>query len=107
MDWSGLADSTGFLFINLPEIIFPSYVWVVVCLFGFMLTTYSKAAAKEKNLVKNEIHGGVLERPERVLILSIATICGEFNPGMLTWVLIVLGILTNLTVLQRIVKALD
>ena len=96
----------GFLFLDLPEILFPSSFWVFFCLFGVMLTTYSKAAAKEKDLIENEIRGGFLERPERVLILSTATVFGEMSLQILTWTLIFLGILSNITALQRIFKTL-
>ena len=41
----------GFLFLPLPYVLFPSKIWVFLAFFGSLMTTYSKAAAKEKELV--------------------------------------------------------
>jgi len=54
----------GMLFLPLPKILFPSFCWVFLILFGSILTTYAKAAAKEKDLVAQEIKG-VFYREEK------------------------------------------
>lgn len=96
----------GLLFIELPVIGPPGYVWIFLCGFGFLMTSYSKAAASEKRVVKKELKGGILERPERILVLSLGIILGEINRWILVWVLIFLGFLTNFTAFQRIIRAL-
>ena len=73
-----------------------------VYLFGSMTITYAKAAAKEKELTKKEISGGLLERPERMILLFIGIVSAYFSPLYLTYVLVLLAVLVNITALQRI-----
>ena len=90
------------LFISLPFFLVQSYVWIVLIVFGAMMTTYVKAAAKEKELVDKEIKGGILERAERVFVLFIGIALAHFNPLYLVYVLALLAVLTNITAFQRI-----
>ena len=90
------------LFISLPFFLVQSYVWIVLIVFGAMMTTYVKAAAKEKELVDKEIKGGILERAERVFVLFIGIALAYFNPLYLVYVLALLAVLTNITAFQRI-----
>jgi len=98
----------GMLFLPLPEIFLPSQVWIFLVLFGSILTTYAKAAAKEKDLVNQELKGGLLSRGERIILLLISLILGIINPGyvLMTYVLILIAVLTNLTAIQRIYSAI-
>ena len=66
------------------------------------MTTYSKAAAKEKELSKAELPGGILERPERMILLFLGIILAIFSTQYLTYMIIVLAVLANITALQRI-----
>jgi phosphatidylglycerophosphate synthase len=95
----------GLLFSALPTFYLPSEFWLSLLLFGSMMTTYAKSAAKEKELSENEIKGGLLERGERLIGLFIGLLLGSFNKIYLTYVIILLAILTNFTALQRIVIA--
>ena len=92
----------GFLFLPLPEVIFPAYIWVFLCLFGSLMTTYSKAAAKEKEILQEELKKGLLERPERMILIFLAMILGIFNFFSVVYILIIFSILSNFTAFQRI-----
>ncbi|MFH0836677.1 MAG: CDP-alcohol phosphatidyltransferase family protein, partial [Candidatus Aenigmatarchaeota archaeon] len=94
------------LFISLPIFLVQSHVWIVLIVFGALMTTYVKAAAKEKDLVNKEIKGGILERAERIFVLFIGIALAYFNPLYLVYVLVLLAVLTNLTTLQRIYIAI-
>lgn len=70
---------------------------VILCmgtLLGSFLISYSRARAEG---IGEECKYGVMERPERLILLSIGTISGFIIPTL--WVLVVL---TNFTVMQRI-----
>ncbi|MBL7160548.1 MAG: CDP-alcohol phosphatidyltransferase family protein [Candidatus Aenigmarchaeota archaeon] len=100
----------GLLFASLPALglagfSLPAAAWIVLYLFGAMMTTYSKAAAKEKGLIGVELKGGLLERAERLIILFIGILLGAVNPLYLSMVIALLAVLTNVSALQRIRKA--
>ena len=95
----------GLLFAGLPDLWLPISAWLFLYFFGGMMTTYAKAAAKEKELVEEELKGGLLERAERLIILFIGILLAYFDPFYLTYVIVVLAILTNITAIQRIYKA--
>ncbi len=94
----------GLLFVGLPEFYIPAYAWIFLYLFGGMMTTYAKAAAKEKEIIPEgkELKGGILERSERLIILFVGIIAAAFNPVYLTYVIVLLAVLTNISALQRI-----
>ncbi len=96
----------GLLFISLPSFLLPIPFWLFLYLFGSMMTTYGKAAAKEKELVKTELKGGLMERAERMIVLVIGIVLASFGTIYLTYVIIILAILSNLTALHRIFIAL-
>jgi len=98
---------TGLLFVNLPDFYLPSEVWIFLFLLGSMMTTYAKAAAKEKELSDKEITGGLLERGERLIILFAGILLAHFRLSYLTYIIVALAILTNITALQRIKIAVD
>jgi phosphatidylglycerophosphate synthase len=92
--------AVALLLVALPYFLLPHYFWVGLYLFGSMMTTYVKAAAKEK--LNKEVKGGLLERPERLLILFAGILAAIFSPLYLTYVIVFLAVVTNLTALQRI-----
>lgn len=97
----------GLLFVSLPTVIFPSYIWIFLALFGSMLTTYTKAAAKEKGLVKQELKGGLMSRGERIILIFLIFILLIFSQQYLaTIIIIIFAILSNLTALQRFFSAI-
>jgi archaetidylinositol phosphate synthase len=96
----------GMLFLPLPKIFIPAYAWIFLILFGSIMTTYSKAAAKEKDLVNQELKGGILSRGERIILLLISLVLAIFNYYWTTYLLILMAILTNITAFQRIFSAI-
>jgi len=99
----------GLLFAGLPDLPIPGLwvntpitAWLFVYFFGAMMTTYVKAAAKEKELTEKELRGGFLERAERLLILFIGILVASLDTFYLTYTIVVLAVLSNVTVLQRI-----
>ncbi|MGC9310252.1 MAG: CDP-alcohol phosphatidyltransferase family protein [Candidatus Aenigmatarchaeota archaeon] len=93
-----------FLFLALPKIIFAPEVWVSLCIFGSLMTTYSKAAFTEKT--GRQFSGGFLERAERMLLIILGVILLPVSPAYLAYILIILAILTNISALHRIILAL-
>jgi len=94
------------LFVALPDPNFfiPITAWIFLYIFGAMMTTYAKAAAKEKEIVKEgqELKGGILERAERLIILFAGILLASVNVGYLSIAVIVLAVLANISALQRI-----
>lgn len=96
----------GFLFLPLPTIFLPSYVWIFLSLLGSLTTTYAKAAAIEKGLTNKEFKGGLLTRGERIILISIAFIFLIFSQYYYaTIVIIVFALLSIFTSFQRFFSA--
>lgn len=96
----------GFLFLPLPSFIFSAKIWVFLALFGSLVTTYSKAAAKEKELIAEEFKKGLLGRPERMILISLAMVLGIFNFSWIIYPIIILAIFSNISAFQRIYLSL-
>jgi len=97
----------GFLFLPLKEFFFlPAGIWIFLALFGSFLTTYSKAAAKEKGLIEIEMKKGLLGRAERIILITLAMLLGIFNLSLIVYPIVILAVLSNLTAFQRIYLAL-
>jgi phosphatidylglycerophosphate synthase len=92
----------GFLFLPLPKIIISVQFWIFLCLFGSLMTTYSKSAAKEKEILKEELKKGLFERPERMILIFLSMIFAIFKPFFSVYTLILFAILANFTAFQRI-----
>jgi len=92
----------GFLFLPLPEVLLPSYVWVFLALVGSLMTSYSKAAAKEKELIKEELKGGLFERGERFFLIVLTLVIASIELRFSIYSLIVLAIFSNISALQRV-----
>ncbi|MBU0898197.1 MAG: CDP-alcohol phosphatidyltransferase family protein [Nanoarchaeota archaeon] len=99
----------GLLFASLPafaipmtNIIVPVSALIFLYFFGGLMTTYVKAAAKEKGLVEKELKGGLLERAERLMLLFVGILLAIYDPMLLTYMLVLLAVLTNITAFQRI-----
>jgi len=72
--WDTIADRCveamllfGLLFCQLPDFYLPAAGWIFLALFGSTMTTYAKAAAKEKGLCDTELKGGLMSRGERLV----------------------------------------
>jgi phosphatidylglycerophosphate synthase len=96
----------GLLFLPLPKFIIEAKYWIFLAFFGSLMTTYAKAAAKEKELVAQELKKGFFGRGERMILLSITFFLGIFNQNLMIYPISLLAIFSNLTALQRIILAL-
>ncbi len=98
----------GLLFLPLPTIYFPAYAWIFLAVFGSIVTTYAKAAAKEKELVNQELKGGILSRGERLILVFLALILGLIYPDFIytTYIIILIAVLGNITAIQRVYSAI-
>jgi len=99
----------GMFFLVLPEVFIPGQAWVYLAIFGSVVTTYAKAAAKEKDLVNQELKGGLLSRGERLILIFIALVLGIIYPDYLymTYVVAIIAILANFTAIQRVHSAIS
>lgn len=100
----------GLLFLPLPTIFgAPGYVWIYLTMFGSVVTTYAKAAAKEKDLVNQELKGGLLSRAERLILIFLVLILLALYPNYYyaTAILFLIAILANFTAIQRIYSAIN
>lgn len=80
----------------------PWMVYVVAAaLAGSLLVSYTRARAEGLGI---DCRVGLMQRAERILLLGIATLFfGSWKDGVvLTWVMIVMAVTTNLTALYRI-----
>ena len=96
----------GFLFLPLSDFFLPAKIWIFLAFFGSLMTTYAKAAAKEKELTDQELKKGLLGRPERVILIIAAMFLGILNLPWTIYPIIILAIFSNITALQRILLAL-
>jgi phosphatidylglycerophosphate synthase len=109
--WDTIADRYveaillfGLLFTGIPDFYLPSFAWIFLALFGSTMTTYAKAAAKEKGL--SEVKGGLMSRAEREFLLAVIIVTLNYTKISAIELLALLAILSNLTAGQRILKAL-
>ena len=96
----------GFLFLPLADFLLPAKIWIFLAFFGSLMTTYSKAAAKEKELTQKELKKGLLGRAERIILIILAIFLGIFNLSWMLYPIIFLAVFSNLTALQRIYLSL-
>ncbi len=96
---------TGLFFASLPYLWPGAKFWLFAYLFGSVMTTYAKAAAKEKGLIQQEMRFGLMERAERLSFLFLGLLLGAISGIYLIYMIALLAILSNITALQRISKA--
>jgi len=75
--------------------------WGLAALIGSLLVSYARARAEATGVKMETV--GIAERAERLVILAVASFLTIARLEALSWGVIVLAILTNLTVLQRVV----
>jgi len=84
----------------------PHEVWFMLLLFGSLMTTFVRAYADHRGMVKGEERlkrmGGLLERFERLMLLYAGMFLGLFNTEWLMAVIVITAVLANATALQRI-----
>jgi len=94
------------------ELFLPMGFWIVLLIFGSLMTTFVRAYADHRGLVKDPdilAHkmGGFLERAERLMLLYV----GMFGALLFTdlWLMaaiVIAAVLSNLTAIQRVYLAM-
>jgi CDP-diacylglycerol--glycerol-3-phosphate 3-phosphatidyltransferase len=77
----------------------PQVFLIAAALLGSLLVSYVRARAQSLGFTCD---GGWFARPERVVVIALGLMLGQLNIVLLTIVLWVLAIATNLTAMQRI-----
>jgi len=77
-----------------------NFFWGLAALTGSLLVSYTRARAEAEGVRMETV--GMAERAERLIILAIASFISVVWLEALSWSVIVLAVLTNLTVLQRV-----
>jgi archaetidylinositol phosphate synthase len=75
-------------------------IFSLIALTGSVLVSYTRARAESMGIKMESV--GFAERAERMLILGIFTICAMFYLPALNIGMIVLAVITNITVIQRV-----
>jgi len=104
----------GLMFYLGPDVRFfvPIGVWIVLLVFGSLMTTFVRAYADHRGLVKDQEVlakkiGGLFERAERLMLLYAGMIGALlFGDIWLVGAIVVTAILSNLAAVQRIVLAI-
>lgn len=94
--YADAAVYSGIIFSGLSDL-----SWGLAALIGSLLVSYSRARAEAAGIKMESI--GLIERAERIIILSVASIIAAFwlPKETMSVAIILLAILSNLTVLQR------
>jgi CDP-diacylglycerol--glycerol-3-phosphate 3-phosphatidyltransferase len=71
-----------------------------LALVGSLMVSYARARAEGVGLQAADV--GIFQRPERIVVLGLGLIIGQFLPAALIVCLAILALLTTLTVLQRV-----
>jgi archaetidylinositol phosphate synthase len=75
--------------------------WGLAALIGSLLVSYARARAEAAGVKMETV--GIAERAERLIIMAIASFLSIVWLEALSWGVAILAILTNLTVLQRVI----
>lgn len=73
--------------------------WGLAALAGSLLVSYARARAEASGIKMESV--GLAERAERIVIIGLASFLSYFWIDALSWSILILAILTNLTVVQR------
>ena len=81
-------------------------VWAMFALFGMIIASYTREAAESQGKIDN-VAVGAVGRLEKLIILMLGSAAEFFFPGynLLTYSLIVIGILSYITSIQRLFYA--
>lgn len=85
----------------------PSHFWLALLLFsGTIFTSYARAYADHRKALTDEKKlkkmGGLLERPERLILIFAGMVAWFYQPQYLTYAVVAAALLSCVTVLQRI-----
>jgi phosphatidylglycerophosphate synthase len=77
------------------------WVWVLFCLFGMVMASFVRAKAESVGGMKS-CTVGLAERQEKIIVILIGSLLQPWIALSLPLALIVVGILSHVTVLQRL-----
>ncbi|MFH1229816.1 MAG: CDP-alcohol phosphatidyltransferase family protein [Candidatus Aenigmatarchaeota archaeon] len=95
----------GLFFANYPDFIVSIEVWLFLLLFGSFMSTYTRAAAFEKNVFK-DLKGGILEHTDRLVFFLLIFIVSIFSLEKASILVAIMSVLTVVSALQRFLKAI-
>ena len=77
------------------------WVWVVFCLFGMVMASYTRAKAESVGGLSS-CTVGLAERQEKLILLLIGSLIQPFMPLGLVVAVVIIGVLSHITVVQRL-----
>ena len=77
------------------------WFWVVFCLFGMVMASYTRAKAESVGGLSS-CTVGLAERQEKLILLLIGSVIQPFSPLGLVVAVIIVGVLSHITVVQRL-----
>ena len=80
---------------------YASWLWGFFALFSMLMASYTRAKAESVGGLKS-CSVGIAERQEKLLIVILASILVELFPNIMNYSLILIGVLSNITVIQRL-----
>jgi phosphatidylglycerophosphate synthase len=93
-----------------PFLTVPVHAWTMLLLFGAVMTSFVRAYADHRGLVKDpaslKIMGGLLERAERLMLIYIGMALGIYDTRLIVMAVALVAVLANVTAIQRILFAL-
>lgn len=97
----------SFMFYPLPSFFFDSKIWIAfVLFFGTSMVSFVRAYADHKGVIQKEKTlkmGGVCERTERLLLLTIGLFAGIFiSMNYFVYSLVLATLLSIVTIIERI-----
>jgi len=84
----------------------PTSIWISLLIFGSIMPSFIRAYADHRNVVTDENEqrrmGGILERPERLLLIYIGMFMGCFNNLWFIYIIALTSVFANITAFQRL-----
>jgi phosphatidylglycerophosphate synthase len=77
------------------------WYWVVFCLFGMVMASYTRAKAESVGGLSS-CTVGLAERQEKLILLLIGSLIQPFMPLGLVVAVVIIGVLSHITVVQRL-----
>ena len=75
-------------------------LWGLLALIGSLLTSYTRARSEAEDVPMETV--GIFERAERIITIAAASLLNLLGIDALRWGILLLALVTNFTVLQRV-----
>ena len=76
-------------------------LWGLLALIGSLLTSYVRAKSEAADIPMESV--GIFERAERIIVIAAASLLSLIWMDALRWGILLLALVTNFTVLQRVI----